>query len=313
MFRSLSLRSESVEFVRRDITPSDSVIKPQVLTVVYIPSTLLYDSNSCRTSLNTMLSSLPKPLSCFLVCPFGLARCSHSFKPSPSPRGSRAKRRWLSLSSVGGGHDLHGKLHALLYRTPLRSPFVFWTLLWTHKGDFVVYMPCAVSQQASLLTSLTSHLPHPPCLSFVPHQVPVRRLLGDLLNPATWPEVLRRFAMAHLRYSRALFSRHGRGEWLEEGHPLPTAVEVMGVCVCVGVGTVTCWCWYGDFAKVGVLFVGERDFLRRFLCFKAMREEETERFGVSILKRLVHHDACCLPCSSKMGGFCFSAAAVIVL
>ena len=67
------------------------------------------------------------------------------------------------------------------------------------------------------------HSPCPPCL---PSQVPVRRLLGDLLNPATWPEVLRRFAMAHLRYSRSLFSRHGRGEWLEEGHPLPAAVEV---------------------------------------------------------------------------------------
>lgn len=65
-----------------------------------------------------------------------------------------------------------------------------------------------------------------PSLPSLSQKMPVRRLLGDLLNPATWPEVLRRFAMAHLRYSRALFSRHGRGEWLEEGHPLPAAVEV---------------------------------------------------------------------------------------
>ncbi|CAB1098195.1 unnamed protein product [Ectocarpus sp. CCAP 1310/34] len=60
-------------------------------------------------------------------------------------------------------------------------------------------------------------------------QAPVRRILGDLLNPATWPEVLRRFAMAYLRYSRALFSRHGRGrgEGVDEGHPLATAVETL--------------------------------------------------------------------------------------
>ena len=32
--------------------------------------------------------------------------------------------------------------------------------------------------------------------------------------------------MAHLRYGRALFARHGRGEWIDEGHPLATAVEV---------------------------------------------------------------------------------------
>ncbi|CAM9142920.1 unnamed protein product [Ectocarpus sp. 12 AP-2014] len=59
--------------------------------------------------------------------------------------------------------------------------------------------------------------------------VPVRRILGDLLNPATWPEVLRRFAMAYLRYSRALFSRHGRGrgEGVDEAHPLATAVETL--------------------------------------------------------------------------------------
>lgn len=62
---------------------------------------------------------------------------------------------------------------------------------------------------------------------FVVGQVPVRRLLGDLLNTTTWPEVLRRFASAQMRYSRALFSRHGQEGWPGEGHPLATAIEVL--------------------------------------------------------------------------------------
>lgn len=54
----------------------------------------------------------------------------------------------------------------------------------------------------------------------------MRRVLGDLLNAATWPEVLRLFVSAQLRYSRALFLRHGQGEVPDRGHSVSTAVEV---------------------------------------------------------------------------------------
>lgn len=48
--------------------------------------------------------------------------------------------------------------------------------------------------------------------------------------------------MAYLRYSRALFSRHGRGEGVE-GHPLASAVEVMSALLCS-----TLVLWVVDFA-----------------------------------------------------------------
>lgn len=51
-------------------------------------------------------------------------------------------------------------------------------------------------------------------------------MLGDLLNAATWAEVLRLFAAAHLRYARALFVRHGREEWPDKEDALATAIEV---------------------------------------------------------------------------------------
>lgn len=49
----------------------------------------------------------------FFLLVLGLLPYSPSFKPGAAPRGTGAKRRRLSLSSVGGGYDLHGELAAL--------------------------------------------------------------------------------------------------------------------------------------------------------------------------------------------------------